>query len=1042
MTQDLIDKINEQADKKDRMLDLIQHCTKISQGLESLPANAGDRAIWELVQNACDLANNCHIKIEVTESEFVFSHKGEPFTYETLSSLIRQVSSSKKQIREAIEGAKPTVGQYGTGFLTTHKFGKVIELKGSMDASFDDEPTRFVDLSDDMGNGFIINREFDSILDFVKMMGTQIDNAKGLLRKETQIQPSEWTEFHYKLKENNKDIALKALAQAKKLMPYVIAINPKIENVELADVTGKVIFSRLSSNDEHIDGYVVMVVEVGISEDNPQKIYCLCSEDKNQIVIIPPTKFPPLDETPSLFLYYPLLGSENFGINFIFHSASFEAEEHRDGIILPTVNENTKRKAEQNVNELREMTERLLGFLSKTSDPRFSLARQVEMARVFFPQTGLDDEYLKVFYREIREKYVSTFETLPLFETEEGNVSISSGKVEIIEPSLLEPLSEDELLEFGDVLLKYARATKVIPSYKPIEWSRIVDEWDTGKAQYFVTCEDICEKIKKKGDDLLKFIEFLNATDHQGMLNKHSLIPNRLGELCTADSLKYGATIDKDLYSVAKPLLGDKVKVLVDDLFSEVYPFGEYTRTQLRDDISTYLGLMKKETTDEGKEFADDMIDALLQYCSCYPTAGSNSFRARVMPVICSIYRKDYLEQVIPSVDSNEVDLYETPFGYLVDSIMIHIASQSPEWVKENEDTLYQFLEEYAKMMETKWKEKLTKYAVVPNQNNKLCLVAELRKNDGVDGILIDYYQRTIGEDLKDRLVNERFQDLFDYGTETAQNVATEIQNKLEADNFQDRVLIDIIERLEAGEWEGLFCSIYKQRESIRYNLGTDDEKKQINRLMRQKDAELLKELANIAEDGNAIDIIQMGKQAWENSRKDQYIKWLGAYVEHNLLRFLKQRLSVVGVDVRDEQGGQDYIISKEGYEDYRVEVKSRWSTDDSVEMSSLQAKTAVENPRRFALIMVSMHEFDTSRIEREEDMTDEEIVGLVKVADNIGVVAKDVYGAVDSLFNKDDSNVKAEGSYGFRVKQIVFKERDLGIEEFVNDVKMMFVGV
>lgn len=87
------------------------------------------------------------------------------------------------------------------------------------------------------------------------------------------------------------------------------------------------------------------------------------------------------------------------------------------------------------------------------------------------------------------------------------------------------------------------------------------------------------------------------------------------------------------------------------------------------------------------------------------------------------------------------------------------------------------------------------------------------------------------------------------------------------------------------------------------------------------------------------------------------------------------------------------------------------------------------------------VHEFDTSRIERDDDMTDEEIIQLVKVADNIGIVAKDVYGAVDSLFNNDDSNVKAEEAYRFRVKQIVFKERNLGIEAFVNDIKMLFVG-
>ena len=93
-------KLLAQAQKKDLELDLIQHCTKISQGLDKLSPNSGDRAIWELVQNARDLSKDCHIRMTLTGDEFVFAHQGEPFTYETLTSLIKQVSSTEKQYRE------------------------------------------------------------------------------------------------------------------------------------------------------------------------------------------------------------------------------------------------------------------------------------------------------------------------------------------------------------------------------------------------------------------------------------------------------------------------------------------------------------------------------------------------------------------------------------------------------------------------------------------------------------------------------------------------------------------------------------------------------------------------------------------------------------------------------------------------------------------------------------------------------------------------------------------------------------------------------
>ena len=91
--------LKEKAEKETRQIALLQHCTKIDQGLKSMPENAGNRAIWELVQNARDLSENCTIRIELTKDKFIFAHKGEPFTFSTFSSLIQQVSSLEKQLR-------------------------------------------------------------------------------------------------------------------------------------------------------------------------------------------------------------------------------------------------------------------------------------------------------------------------------------------------------------------------------------------------------------------------------------------------------------------------------------------------------------------------------------------------------------------------------------------------------------------------------------------------------------------------------------------------------------------------------------------------------------------------------------------------------------------------------------------------------------------------------------------------------------------------------------------------------------------------------
>ena len=86
------------------------------------------RAIWEMVQNARDISKKAGVNIEfsLNNNEFVFRHNGLPFTATSLNALNIQTSS---KVRDDIA----QVGQYGTGFLTTHKFGLKFNLKGSLE---------------------------------------------------------------------------------------------------------------------------------------------------------------------------------------------------------------------------------------------------------------------------------------------------------------------------------------------------------------------------------------------------------------------------------------------------------------------------------------------------------------------------------------------------------------------------------------------------------------------------------------------------------------------------------------------------------------------------------------------------------------------------------------------------------------------------------------------------------------------------------------------------------------------------------------------
>ena len=131
--------------QKSRRQDNKQHCEKILLGIRNFDDNSAKRAIWELVQNARDFAEHSHIRIEVDHDQLLFAHNGKPFNFDSLSSLVKQVSSEEKEDPNA-------VGQFGTGFMTTHKFSRKVIIRGSYEV----DNGEYVELKGE--NEFLLDR--------------------------------------------------------------------------------------------------------------------------------------------------------------------------------------------------------------------------------------------------------------------------------------------------------------------------------------------------------------------------------------------------------------------------------------------------------------------------------------------------------------------------------------------------------------------------------------------------------------------------------------------------------------------------------------------------------------------------------------------------------------------------------------------------------------------------------------------------------------------------------------------------------------------
>ena len=119
------EQLRQQQQEQSRRQDNKQHCQKILDGIDKFDDTTAERAIWELIQNARDLSECAKIQLRLTKEKLTFTHNGSPFDYESFTSLIKQISSAQKE-------EKDTVGQFGTGFMTTHKFSRIIQISGSV----------------------------------------------------------------------------------------------------------------------------------------------------------------------------------------------------------------------------------------------------------------------------------------------------------------------------------------------------------------------------------------------------------------------------------------------------------------------------------------------------------------------------------------------------------------------------------------------------------------------------------------------------------------------------------------------------------------------------------------------------------------------------------------------------------------------------------------------------------------------------------------------------------------------------------------------
>ncbi|WP_029274550.1 sacsin N-terminal ATP-binding-like domain-containing protein [Pedobacter borealis] len=1000
--------------KQSEINDMRQHANKIIVGIKKLNQHDANRAIWELFQNAVDLSNNCQVEICLDNDSLQFSHNGVPFTPMTLDCLFKQVSSKTLEEKKKFYTDEDPVGQYGTGFMTTHVFGKELIIDGAIRKG-----DGYIPL-----NNFVIDRRTDNW----KVLANSIRDLKlevtSLLEKfrDPIVSPYPKTSFTYKFaSEQNKSAAKLAIESLGLILPYVMTINPNLFSVEVRGLDGiKTTYKKAELYDQN----EMMVRPILIDGIRRKEVCYIETNDKKTTIILPVDKdynaFRLDEKLPRLFLYYPLIGTENLGCNFIFHSRQFQPTEPRNSLYLNSDNESNAKDEAQNKLLLENASLRLFEFLKAKVN---KISNGIYLSTINFKIDG-DDEFLNSYFSGLKKTWIETFKDLPLVDVKEGSISPT-------EACFL----DNELLSLDEGFIScYPLTEKFFPNLPQkmliTEWTARVDEWSLDQLNY-IRAEDLVIKIEaeavlsrfEKKDDLQKFYRFLIANGKGHFFNSHRLLPNIFGDfryLMGNDGLNNPVNISLELISIANVIMPEVPKRHVDHDFQFSLDLSDYNRKNYATEILDVIASKVNDNT-LAEELEDDFLDKVIDYCKLNANLDSASVPAEMAKLVSRLYTRDETLILLPQIEEDKLDL--RPVQRLLVRLMLNdLSKKSTDWVAENIEYLKEILNISGF---DAYKEMFGALPVFPNQLNELCKQASLEIDAPVPSEILDLYDTVLKPNLPIRtgLVHNGFSDFLKVKEKkTIRNVTEKIEGVFFGDNdlinlnshpYKPEILKIVDTFKSNSDYANYYPLIHAQRSSILVNLANGEDSFAILSMHPDK----INELATLGNDPNFDQILTLGRAAvlakQHETANFDHKYMLGRHIERILRDGLKEILAEeVKADVKDVQNGQDIIIRIKETPVYFIEVKSRWDSDNPIRMSKNQTQKAFKEKHRYALCSVDLTEYDGEDALKVEDIS--EIENCMYFGRDIGDRVSHLIDILDEVDMPDSINL--DGDFRTRI--------------------------
>lgn len=557
------DKIKKEASSEAAAQEVRKHLNE----LEFTRAWMSSRWIWELLQNARDTAagksTSLTASVEHQEGELTFLHNGSEFTGNQVYHLIHH-GSTKVEL-------KGTIGQFGSGFLTTHLLSSKIDVSGF--------------LNDGRSFEFRLERKTGSIQSIAALLNKAWDDFNPSNKPLTVAMPPGFTtRFAYPI--SGRD-AVEAVEQGidtlKQYAPFVVVFNREFAAVNIKSISGSASFKVRERKPLEQNGTQLVTVMETDNETQRERKYLLATGEKSTVA------FPlesagsdnvclSVDNTPRLFLGFPLVGTEKFSFPAIINSFKFTPTEKRDGVPLGQSKANIDNQ--KAVTEAFDLLVHLLSFAAASKWKNAHLLAEIPDIQ---NQYWLNSDWLR---KILMESLIPAIRRTPVVLSENGAIPPE----ESIVPFTEVPAGDAGAEALWDLVNGLTELRQKLPSRnEAVGWCKAVKSWaailrdkvtdfteviDGAKLTSYVeekakvTDEDYgrlshLQTLLQQGESALiwlnRFCGFLKTNGFDNAIRTRSIIPDQSGFLDKLSNLYRDCGISEDLKDIAE-LLGWKIR--------------------------------------------------------------------------------------------------------------------------------------------------------------------------------------------------------------------------------------------------------------------------------------------------------------------------------------------------------------------------------------------------------------------------------------------------------------------------------------------------